>query len=155
MPRISTNLVASSTRMMFVEENKVFHARVNDAVIQAALPRTKKVVILSQQPPPGGDVPRGTVVNLTLAAKDDLPLVSLGVLEAVASKWANPAAVESAVVSAGTSAGALQKILEDKTEYPLLSDSEKAVFDGFAAQQGLGSADKARVYSDVRFAYTL
>jgi hypothetical protein len=142
-------------QMAAIQENTSYKQRVDERVITAVLPKTKKIVILSQRPEPGGDVPRGTVVNLTLAVKDDLPMASLGVLEAVSAKWQNPAQVEAAVVNAGTSAAALQTILADKPDYTLLSDSERAVFDGFAAQQGLGGAEKARVYSDVQFAYTL
>ena len=142
-------------QMAVIQENTSYRQRVDEQVITKVLPTTKKIVILSQRPEPGGDVPRGTVVNLTLAVKDDLPMASLGVLDVVAAKWQNPAQVESAVVNAGTSAAALQKILAEKPDYTLLSDPERAVFDGFAAQQGLAGADKTRVYSDVQFAYTL
>ncbi len=145
----------SLAKFAVIEENTRFKERVDEQVITAVLPKTKKVVILSQQPSPGGDVPLGTVVNLVLAVKDDLPMVNLGVLEAVSAKWASPAAVEAAVVGAGTGAGALQTILSEKPDYALLNSSEKAVFDGFVAQQGLGTADKGRVYSDVQFAFTL
>jgi hypothetical protein len=155
-PREPADVVRMVSRAaMAVQENTAYRERVNDRVIEKILPRRTKVVILSQNPPPGEDVPLGTVVNITLAVKDDLPMESLGAQPAVSAKWKNAALVENAVVNAGPSAPALQAILTAKPDYALLTDSDRTLFDTFINAQGLGTVDKAKVYSDVQFAYTL
>ena len=142
------------SRAFVIEENRDFLDRVDAIDLNKVLPIRKKVVILSQEPSPGGDVPRGTVVNLTLAVKDDLPMDILGVEPILAQKWANPALLEAAVTTA-PNAARLEKILVEKSDISELTDDDRAAFGTFAAEHGIADADQAKVFKDVKLAFTL
>jgi hypothetical protein len=144
-------IMLSGAQTASISQIAYYPERFQELPITKVLPTTKKVVIVSQQPPAGGDVPRGTVVNLTLALKDDLPMASLGVIKEVATKWQNPALVEADVATVP----ALGPILVEKPRYDDLSEAERAVFDGFANSAGLTNVDKHQAYGDIQFAYTL
>jgi hypothetical protein len=145
-------IMLSGAQTASISQIAYYPERFQELPITKVLPTTKKVVIVSQQPPAGGDVPRGTVVNLTLALKDDLPMASLGVIKEVATKWQNPALVEADVATVP----ALGPILVEKPRYKDLSDGERAIFDAFAAANlDLSKVDKSQAYGDIQFAYTL
>ena len=142
-----TNLAAG----MLLQDNSRYLERVNQLELAKQFIRPTTTVVLTQDPPPGTQVPVGTQINLTLVNKGDIPTASLGASAAVAKKWANAADVLSAVEGAGAG---LKAVLDKGVEYQQLSAGDKTVVDGFLRQQ-VPDADPATAYADVGFIYEL
>src|SRR3954447_4022169 len=139
------------TKRTLLSDNTQYLERVNQAELQKQFILPSTTIVLTQDPPPGTQVPVGTQVNLTLVNKGDFPTVSLGASAVIAKKWARAGDVMSAVESAGAG---LKAILDKGDPYEKLDQGDKAVVDGFFRQQ-IGDADIASAYADVGFIYEL
>jgi hypothetical protein len=141
----------TAARQLLLKDNSQYLERVNQAELQKQFILPTTTVVLTQDPPPGTQVPVGTQINLTLVNKGDIPTNSLGASAAVAKKWARAGDVLSAVEGAGS---AFKAVLDKGVEYEALSAGDKAVVDGFLRQQ-VPDADPATAYADVGFIYEL
>src|ERR1700749_2878633 len=88
--------------------NDEYVQRVNQDAIQKVFQRPTTTVVLIQDPPAGTPVPLGTQVNLTLVAKEEIPIGVLGV-PTLQQRYQTVGDLESAISGAGT---AVQSILD-------------------------------------------
>jgi hypothetical protein len=133
------------------KDNRDYLDRVNQSELEKVFVRPATTVVLSQDPAAGTQVPLGTQINLTLVAKGDIPTKSIGVVAAVADKWAF---AEDVIVAVDTSGDAVKGVFAKNVDYANLAKGDKAVVDGFLRQQ-LGDVDIAAAYGDIGFIYGL
>jgi hypothetical protein len=136
------------------KDNSKYLDRVNQADLQKKFIRPTSTVVLTQDPPPGTQVPVGTQINLTLVAKGDIPTISLGAVQVVTKKWARAGDVQQAIDAAGD---AVKAVFEKEPDYERLGAGDKQLVDGFVRQQlgDVGAADVAQAYGDMAFMYEL
>jgi hypothetical protein len=138
-----------------VADNSQFIDRVNLAQLADVLRRPTKTLVVSQSPPAGDQVPAGTPITLTLTVKQVIPLGSLGVDQALATKFTTVGALEDHI-DADANAAALRGVLTKGTAYQDLSAGDKGVADGFLnSVGGIADADRAKAFDDLGFAFNL
>jgi hypothetical protein len=138
-----------------IADNSKFIDRVDVKDLGDILVRPTKSVVVSQNPPPGEQVPLGTSVTITLTVKDTIPLQPLGVDDRVATKWLTVGGLTEAV-DTSPNGDEVKDLLAKNTSYTDLSTADKTVADGFMAQVGdLNDADKSKVFDDLGFLFNL
>ena len=117
-------------------DNTLWAAGIDSTVI-GDFRRPLKMVVVSQDPPAGTEVPFGTAVNITLASLDGIPLnilkdpagLSFGTVgDLQAALAANPPLLAS---------------VSNAASFQSLSADEQAAFTNFATQHGATDASRA------------
>ena len=99
-----------------VADNSQFIERVNLDQLAGVLRRPTKTLVISQSPPPGDQVPAGTPITLTLTVKQVIPLGSLGVGSALATKFTTVGALQDHI-DADANAAAVKVVLAKGMDY--------------------------------------
>jgi hypothetical protein len=142
-------------RKVVVSDNSPFIERVNTDVLAGKLKRPTKNVVVTQDPAPGEQVPLGTPITLTLTIKDIIPLDSLGVVGALATKFADAGQLGGAI-DTSENASALKGVLAKKQKFEELSDADRGVAEGFLGQiEGLSENDRSKAFDDIGFVFNL
>lgn len=147
-PRIiPTRDATAFERASLFQDNSQYLDRINQNELEKVLVRPTTSVVLIQDPPAGTQVPVGTQINLTLVPKGDIPTKSVGVIAAVANKWAF---AEDVMLAVDTNGDSVKAVFAKNIAYDQLPRGDKAVVDGFLRQQ-LGDVDLGAAYSDIGF----
>lgn len=152
--------VSASTLPRSVLENVQFIGQFNPTKIPPV--RVTKVVVLSQEPGPDMFLPAGTPVNLVMAIKEDLPVVSFDNIETVVTtKYPLVGSLLEDLGKANDAvAGPAKKVLDEKSEVKyseLQPQDAKAVNDFIKNRFNVNAdvaADKdkaASIYENLRF----
>lgn len=117
--------------------------------------RPTRILVVSQDPAPGGVVPAGTAVSVTTSAKEELPLDAFDVADVLATSFTDIGALFDVVEEQEAVRGVVAK----DVPYAELSAADKTNFDQFVNPLLSGTEAtaevKARVLDDVRNMYKL
>lgn len=154
-PALSSTLL-TATRIP-IKDNKPFVDKFDPGVFTEVVARPVKTMVVGQDPAPGEFVPAGTPINLTLTAKDTIPVGGFkGIDVAVAGKYKNVGVLQADLENdADPVAKAAKSVLDKKADYATLATSDKAAVDAFVENRVGAAADKAKVYNDISFLFHL
>jgi len=148
--------VFTATRIP-IKDNKPFVEKFDPSVFTEVVTRPVKTMVVGQDPAPGEFVPAGTPINLTLTAKDTIPVGGFkGIDVAVAGKYKNVGVLQADLENdADPVAKAARSVLDKKADYAALATNDKAAVDAFVESRVGADVDKSKAYNDISFLFHL
>jgi len=108
-----------------------------DATVIDTIRKPLKTVVVSQDPPPGTEVPLGTTVNITLAS---LGVIPINILKDPAGLTFTTVGDFQAALSANPT---LLTSVSNAASFQALSPADQTAFTAFATQHGAADASRA------------
>jgi len=140
-----------------IKDNKVFAEKFEPSIFADVVARPVKMMVVGQDPAPGEFVPTGTPINLTLTAKDTIPVGGFkGIDATLAGKYKNVGVLQADLENdADPVAKAAKSVLDKKADYAALATNDKAAVDAFVESRVGAAVDKSKAYNDISFLFHL
>lgn len=153
-PMLSATLL-TATRIP-IPDNKPFVEKFDPGAFAGVVARPVKTMVVGQDPAPGEFVPAGTPINLTLTAKDVIPVGGFkGIDATLAGKYKNIGLLQADLEGDDHVAKAARSVLDKKADYATLATNDRAAVDAFVESRVGAAVDKSKVYSDISFLFHL